>query len=316
MAQHSRRREATSELWESGVPFQGRCRRHPETVEVRLATWFDRDYGSQEHGCQHSGNSKKVVIHTGLESSRSLRRGGKEENVSSKDTRRVCRDDARKLAGSMLAKLISVLFFLGVHLMPADALAPAPHNRACPGPLTPPELAEYCVAKGILTFEGAASHVLLSRGRATVWVQRLKGFAEKASVQYRAVDGSAVAGREYVPAQGTVSWDNTEAQPKPISIALVNSGIYRQGSYETSFSIELFEATGGADLGNLSTTTVTVVNTNAEPGVLSLTQQSATVSEASPPVPQFIPVSHFPSPYTAASLSPLYSAPESLEVLP
>ena len=80
------------------------------------------------------------------------------------------------------------------------ALAPAPHNRACPGPKDG-QNAALCGVKGTVTFEITASEFLLSRGSATVWLQRLEGFGGSASVNYRVVDGTALGGVQFLAAQ-------------------------------------------------------------------------------------------------------------------
>ncbi|KAJ1484178.1 hypothetical protein T484DRAFT_1797866 [Baffinella frigidus] len=127
------------------------------------------------------------------------------------------------------------------------ALVPAPHNRACPGPKDGQNSA-LCGVKGSVTFETTASEVLLSRGRATVWLQRLEGFGGTASVNYRVVDGSARAGVQFLAAQGSVSWLASEAQPKPV--------------------------------GSQNRTMVTIIDTNAVTGTLAMQKATATVGEA------------------------------------
>ena len=121
--------------------------------------------------------------------------------------------------------------------------------------------------------------VRLDKGRAIIRVARLNGFAGKGTATYVTVNGSAVAGRQYVYSSGTVSWRNAEGQPKAISVPLVNTGSYEPGTFSTSFTIRL-TASSGLLLGQVTEATVTIVNSNAVTGSLSLANAASVVSES------------------------------------
>ena len=121
--------------------------------------------------------------------------------------------------------------------------------------------------------------VRLDKRRAIIRVARLNGFAGKGTATYVTVNGSAVAGKQYEYSSGTVSWQNAEGQPKAISVPLVNTGSYEPGTFSTSFTIRL-TASSGLLLGQMTEATVTVINSNAATGTLSLANAASVVSES------------------------------------
>lgn len=274
-------RDTDDEPSERGNPSFGSHRRGREPNELEPATW---SHGTKEHlnSCpRHAFDS--IVADAERDTVEDCRRNVGRQRLKlrysvGKEHRAGGVVRVRALATSVI--FLGILFFFGAPLRLVGALAPAPHNRACPGPLDG-QNAALCGAQGKVSFEKGSTEVLLSRGRVTVWIERLEGFGGRASAQYRVVEGSALAGREFESTQGKVVWESAEAQPKPVSVTLIDSGSYRLGSYRTSFAIELTGASGGAIVGSQNKTVVTIVNTNALPGTLAFAEEKVTVSEAS-----------------------------------
>jgi len=158
------------------------------------------------------------------------------------------------------------------------SLAPPPHQRVCPGPLDAGN-SGLCQTPGVAQFATPSLLVRLDNGNAIVKVARLNGFSGKGTATYVTVNGSAVAGRQYEYSSGTVSWRNADGQPKSISVPLLNTGSYEPGTFSTSFNIRL-TASSGLLLGEVSEATVTVINSNAVTGTLSLAEATAVVSES------------------------------------
>ena len=117
-------------------------------------------------------------------------------------------------------------------------------------------------APGQLSF--AATNYTITEGGGVgytnvyVTIQRTFGSFGTISVNYSTLDGTAVAGAKYVSTNGVVDFAGNETS-KTISVPIINT-LTAEGP--ESFSIYLFNATGGATLVNPTNTVVTILDTN------------------------------------------------------
>ena len=160
----------------------------------------------------------------------------------------------------------------------SDTLAPPPHERVCPGPLDEGNSA-LCQASGKAQFEIGALLVRLADGNVVIKAKRVEGFFGVGMAEFVTVDGTAVQGKQFVRTSGTLSWRHGDGQPKSISLPLNDTGAYEPGTYRTTFYVRLVNASGLA-LGSLTVINVTVINSNAKTGTLSLPSQALIVSES------------------------------------
>ena len=82
-------------------------------------------------------------------------------------------------------------------------------------------------------------------------VRRTGGSSGAVSVAYETVDGSALAGSDYVPKVGRLEWADGDTSQKSIPLVLIDDGNHEQ----ERFSLQLFDSTGGAILA-LQTATI------------------------------------------------------------
>ena len=111
-------------------------------------------------------------------------------------------------------------------------------------------------------------------GTVTIMVQRV-GNAEGATVQYRTVDGSAVAGEDYFAARGTLTFKQGETT-KTFTVRILSDS--RDEPNET-FTVLLENPGGGATLGIPSSALVTITDDDV-PGLIAFSQATYMVTEA------------------------------------
>lgn len=121
-------------------------------------------------------------------------------------------------------------------------------------------------AAGSLAFVSASHRALENAGSVTVQVARLPGATGAVSVNYATGGGSAVAGTDYTATSGTLNWADGEGGLKSISIPLLNNAT---AAAAKTFSVTLSGATGGATLGSISQTQVTIVDDDALPVIVT-----------------------------------------------
>ena len=95
---------------------------------------------------------------------------------------------------------------------------------------------------------------------ATVTVARSGGHAGAVSVQYSTGDGSGVAGTDYTPASGTLTWGPDEQGNKTFQVATANN----PSGGGKSVRLTLSNPTGGATLGDGKTSTLYVLSTHGD----------------------------------------------------
>jgi uncharacterized delta-60 repeat protein len=121
---------------------------------------------------------------------------------------------------------------------------------------------ETAAGAGTLRFASAEYRALESAGSVTVQVARLPGVTGAVSVNYATGGGSTTAGTDYTATNGTLNWAAGEGGVKTITIPLQDNAS-TAGSPRT-FNVTLSAATGGATLGSISQTQVTILDDDAQ----------------------------------------------------
>ncbi|MEM8963982.1 MAG: PQQ-dependent sugar dehydrogenase [Acidobacteriota bacterium] len=109
------------------------------------------------------------------------------------------------------------------------------------------------------TIELATDSVNVDETAGTVSVEvRRNGSAQgAASVDYATLDGSAIAGDDYTPTSGTLTWADGDSSPKTITVPILDDTVSE--SLE-SFQVRLSNAVGAGELGTLVTTEVRIID--------------------------------------------------------
>jgi uncharacterized delta-60 repeat protein/uncharacterized repeat protein (TIGR01451 family) len=122
------------------------------------------------------------------------------------------------------------------------------------------------LVNGNLNF--AATNYTATEGSlaARMTVTRAFGSQGAIAVNYRTVDGTALAGTDYVPvANGVLFWPAGDTSAKTFTVTLVNDTVVEDTE---AFGVVLFNPTGGATLGGVTTTTVSILDEDTGPGFL------------------------------------------------
>jgi len=114
-------------------------------------------------------------------------------------------------------------------------------------------------------------------GVATITVNRLFGSFGTVTVNYATTtNGTAVAGVNYHPTNGTLTWLNGDAAPKTFNIMVLSNNLV-EGDLTVGLSIH--EATGGASMGGLTNAWLTVRDQSVGPGFFTFVTTNYSVSE-------------------------------------
>ena len=111
-------------------------------------------------------------------------------------------------------------------------------------------------SNGFVMFRGASFPVQESAGTIEVIVRRHNGETGAVSVDIATVDGSAIAGVDYVAAAATLTWLDGDHADKSLAIEILADD-FAEG-LET-FGVRLTNPTGGVDIGALSSTVVRIL---------------------------------------------------------
>ena len=107
-------------------------------------------------------------------------------------------------------------------------------------------------------------------GTVTLIVSRTNGTDGVISVDYRTVDGTAIAGEDYLSQTGTLTFDHDDQTAKQIEIAIIHDLLGNEGN--ETFTVELDNATGGAAIvESQAVAEVTIVNVNEAPTATPIT---------------------------------------------
>lgn len=100
---------------------------------------------------------------------------------------------------------------------------------------------ELVPVRGYFQFSAVTYYVLEDSVVATITVNRIGGDAGLVRLDYNTVDGSASAGTDYLPAIGTLRFENREVS-KTIDITILDDSVYEG---DETFSIRLSNLRGG-----------------------------------------------------------------------
>ena len=98
-----------------------------------------------------------------------------------------------------------------------------------------------------------------------VTVNRTSGANGAVSASYATANGTATAGSDYTAVSGTLNWADGDSSPKTISIPILGDTIYEPNE---TFTVTLSSPTGGAFLGLIATTTITIENDEVIPAIV------------------------------------------------
>ncbi|XP_060076839.1 sodium/calcium exchanger 3-like [Ylistrum balloti] len=118
---------------------------------------------------------------------------------------------------------------------------------------------------GVLEFEHPSFLFKESVGTALIPVNRIDGADGKITVEWKTKDMTAIHSRDYENSEGTLTFDHGE-RTKFIEIMINDDKEFEK---DENFEISLIKTTGGAKLGKLKRTVVTIVNDDEFSGLVS-----------------------------------------------
>jgi len=116
---------------------------------------------------------------------------------------------------------------------------------------------------GQFEFNTASDMIVEGGGVATVTVLRKAGAFGEVTVNYTTVDGTAGAPGDYTAKSGTLTFDVDETS-KSVTIPIIND---TDDEADETFTVALSTPGGGATLGTLVTTTITIVDNDEPPSI-------------------------------------------------
>ena len=169
--------------------------------------------------------------------------------------------------------------FAGAWLMLAVLSACAGSDKSSSSTATSNLSTVDASANGALSLAQATYSATQSSGTVTVTVNRADGSAGVVTVDYATTDGTATAGTEYTSANGTLIWQDGDADPKSFTIVLSNATPF---AGTRSFGVSLTNVQGGAFLGTPNTATVTINGDGAvsSSGALAWSATSYSVAQS------------------------------------
>lgn len=112
---------------------------------------------------------------------------------------------------------------------------------------------------GTLSFD-LSKYTLSETGWVDVAVVREMGSVGAVSVSYQTIADSAESNIDYSAAQGSVGWSNGDTGPKYIRLYGIDDSDFE---FRERFRVELSDPVGGAELGDLASTIVTISTSDA-----------------------------------------------------
>jgi len=128
---------------------------------------------------------------------------------------------------------------------------------------------------GSVQFRSATYSVGESAGSAKITVARSGGSASGVSVNYATANGTAIAGSDYTPTSGTLTFGANETS-KTFSVPILNDSIAESTE---SLNLTLSSPAGGATLGAQATATLTIADDDAPNGEFDMSECTADISE-------------------------------------
>ncbi len=130
---------------------------------------------------------------------------------------------------------------------------------------------------GSLTFSTSSYTVAQNAGTVTVTVDRTDGSNGAVTVAYATSNGTAVSGKDFTAANGTLNWASGDATAKTFTIAISNATPF---SGNKTLTVALSGPSGGATIANPGSASVTISGDAVAPvGSLRLSAASYTVSQ-------------------------------------
>lgn len=109
---------------------------------------------------------------------------------------------------------------------------------------------------GIISFEKRGLLVKESAGSVQIGIVRKKGSDGEVTVKYKTIDKSAISGRDYKGGAGEINFKNGETRII-LEVPIINDYTPEK---DECFEVELFDPTGGARIGNINRTAITIAN--------------------------------------------------------
>jgi hypothetical protein len=113
---------------------------------------------------------------------------------------------------------------------------------------------------GVLRLSAADYSVNEGDGYVTITVTRTGGSAGTVSVDYATTDDTAIAGSDYSEAQGTLNWDDGDAEAKTFPVTLIDDVLIEGNE---TLIISLGNVQGGAALGVPDTAVLTITDNDS-----------------------------------------------------
>jgi hypothetical protein len=155
----------------------------------------------------------------------------------------------------------------GAATMLAVVLSARGGGGVIPSPLPP------LAPVGTLQLQSGTLTVAENAGTVSVVITRSGGTAGAVGISLTTSAGSASAGADFTSITTTVRFADGDAAPKTVSIPVLGDSI---DELNESFTAALFNATGGATLGSITSTTITVTDDDPLHLVASMPADGAT----------------------------------------
>ncbi len=122
---------------------------------------------------------------------------------------------------------------------------------------------DAATSAGSLAFASAASTVVESAGQIVLTVTRTAGSAGAVSATLTTADGSAIAGQDYGAFSTAVSFADGETTARTVVVPILEDSA-AEGT--ETFTVVLSLPTGGATLGSVATTTISILDNDGAHG--------------------------------------------------
>jgi len=109
---------------------------------------------------------------------------------------------------------------------------------------------------GYLTLAAERHRIMENHGSLRIQVLRKGGCGGEITCEYTTKDGSAIAPSDYIAVSGVLTFKENEIE-KFVDIKIIDDDIYEQ---DETFTFEISEPTGGADLGDIRSMTIVIEN--------------------------------------------------------
>ena len=129
---------------------------------------------------------------------------------------------------------------------------------------------------GTISFN-SSTYTVNENGTANIALTRVNGSNGAVSVNLASSNSSAIAGSDYINTPLTVTFADGQTS-QTASIPLIDSNTYEQTE---TLGLALTNPTGGATLGIKQTATLTIIDDDAQPGVIQFTGSFFSISEDS-----------------------------------